>query len=567
MVYIIGTILLIILLVIGSYLIKRKYFSIVDYWEEKKIELMNRPVLDEVGKIKQLKMMGEVEEYFERWREEWDAIVTERLPSVEEWLYDAEEYIDHFRFKKAKEVFAKIEQMIAESERDIDEMVAQINHLIESEEKNREDFEESQEMFKKLRKDLLAHSYAFGPAEKKLENRLIEAEQQFIAFEQETENGNYLTAREIILAVKKELEDIGNKMESIPLLLNECQQKIPAQIKEIRLGIDEMVTEKYYLAHLELDAKLDRIENHLEAYLDFIKNLQVEEVEEGVQEIQEEIDQIYSMLEEEVFARQYVRENKELLMDSIEKILATNTELNDEIEEIKLSYHLNDSDVKTIRSITERTEEMKKSLALLLKDGEASAVAFSAIQEKMKEIIDTVAEIEKEQQEFKEMLQTLRKDEMEAREKIQQLKQKLQNTARTLARSNVPGVPADIETRFLHCQETLQNVFRSLEQKPLVIPAVQEALQQADEAISEYSEKVHWMIDNVYLIEKIIQYGNRYRASDQNLHEKLLKAEEAFYRYDYEQALEEAATAVEEVEPGALKKIEQWLQEEESLQN
>ena len=64
------------------------------------------------------------------------------------------------------------------------------------------------------------------------------------------------------------------------------------------------------------------------------------------------------------------------------------------------------------------------------------------------------------------------------------------------------------------------------------------------------------MLENVLLIERIIQYGNRYRASHPNVHVRLLEAEEAFRQLRYAKALEDAATAVEEVEPGAIKKIE-----------
>ncbi|MFS8651026.1 MAG: septation ring formation regulator EzrA [Caldibacillus sp.] len=561
--FIIGTIILIILLIIGSYVIKRKYFAMVDYWEERKIDLMNRPVLDEVGKIKTLRMMGETEEYFERWRKEWDIILTERLPSIEEWLYDAEDYIDHFRFKKAKEVFARIERVIEESEREIEEMIEKINQLIDSEARNNEDYEKCQELFKKLRKDLLAHQYAFGIAAPSLEQRLKDSEKRFAEFNRETENGNYLTAREIILGILDELKILETVMESIPLLLNELQQKLPEQIKEIKYGIKEMEENQYFLEHLELDKKLSHIEQQIDAYLDSIKNLQTEEVQEGIQVLKDEIEKIYQILEAEVHARRFVQENKQLVKDSIEKILQTNRELNEEIEEVIQSYHISETDIKEIRTIDERMDEMKKSLALLLKDGEAPSVAYSAIKEKLGELINTIADIEKEQQTFKDMLQTLRKDELEAREKIQELRKKLQQTIRTVQRSNVPGIPADIETRFLECQEALKNVFRTLEQKPLVMPAVRKALQQAEEAIHEYSDKVQVMIENVYLIEKIIQYGNRYRSTNETLNQRLLAAEEAFYRYDYEVALEEAATAVEAVEPGALKKIERYLEKED----
>ena len=76
------------------------------------------------------------------------------------------------------------------------------------------------------------------------------------------------------------------------------------------------------------------------------------------------------------------------------------------------------------------------------------------------------------------------------------------------------------------------------------------------------NERAKEMIENVMLIERIIQYGNRYRASNSDVHEKLLDAEEAFHQFRYMKALEDAVAAVEQAEPGAIKRIEELVQNE-----
>ena len=53
-------------------------------------------------------MTGETEEMFENWRIEWDAIITDHMPEVEELLFDAEELVDKYRFSRSKEVQRKI---------------------------------------------------------------------------------------------------------------------------------------------------------------------------------------------------------------------------------------------------------------------------------------------------------------------------------------------------------------------------------------------------------------------------------------------------------------------------
>jgi len=92
--------------------------------------------------------------------------------------------------------------------------------------------------------------------------------------------------------------------------------------------------------------------------------------------------------------------------------------------------------------------------------------------------------------------------------------------------------------------------------------AVRASLAKAEENVTYMHDKVEEMLENAFLVEKIIQYGNRYRTRYPFVREKLLEAEKAFRSYDYAAALEQAAAAVEKVEPGALKKIEALLNEQ-----
>ena len=97
---VIGLLVILLALFCGGLLFQEKIYTEIDRLESWKIEILNRSIVEEMSKIKHLKMTGETEEFFERWREEWDEIVTAHLPKVEELLYDAEENADKYRFKK-----------------------------------------------------------------------------------------------------------------------------------------------------------------------------------------------------------------------------------------------------------------------------------------------------------------------------------------------------------------------------------------------------------------------------------------------------------------------------------
>ena len=69
------------------------------------------------------------------------------------------------------------------------------------------------------------------------------------------------------------------------------------------------------------------------------------------------------------------------------------------------------------------------------------------------------------------------------------------------------------------------------------------------------------LIENMYLTEKVIQYGNRYRSSHAFVAESLKEAEEKFHHFEYQEALEIAASAIEKVDPGSMKKLEANMEE------
>ncbi|HZH62547.1 MAG TPA: septation ring formation regulator EzrA, partial [Metabacillus sp.] len=92
----IGLVLLICILSGAGYMFRRKIYKEVDRLEARKIEVMNRSIIDELSKVKELKMTGQAEELFEQWRSEWDEIITSQLPEIEELLFDAEEFADKY---------------------------------------------------------------------------------------------------------------------------------------------------------------------------------------------------------------------------------------------------------------------------------------------------------------------------------------------------------------------------------------------------------------------------------------------------------------------------------------
>lgn len=174
MAYIIGIVLVIITLIIVGLILRKRIYDVVDRQESWKMDIMNRNIASELSRIKNLNLSGETQEKFESWKGHWEYIVTKQLPDIEEYLFDAEEAADRYRFPTAKKTLRKVEQTLQSIEKDIEQMLLELDELMKSEETSRKEIEGLEPEIKSLRKKLSQTRYQYGKAEARFDVELDE---------------------------------------------------------------------------------------------------------------------------------------------------------------------------------------------------------------------------------------------------------------------------------------------------------------------------------------------------------------------------------------------------------
>src|SRR5699024_3141255 len=116
--FVIGGLIAIIVIIIVGLIIRKKMYDQVDYYEDWKLDIMNRNVAGELGRVKALQLEGDTKDRFEHWKNEWDTILGEDMADVEELLYDTEKAADRYNFPGAK----KYIQAAHSCEADIDDI-------------------------------------------------------------------------------------------------------------------------------------------------------------------------------------------------------------------------------------------------------------------------------------------------------------------------------------------------------------------------------------------------------------------------------------------------------------
>ncbi|HWK23793.1 MAG TPA: septation ring formation regulator EzrA [Ureibacillus sp.] len=560
--YIIIVVIVLLALFMVGLFFRRKHNVVIQRLEKEKMQIQHYPIFEELTKVKSLSMNGQTEELFEHWRSIWTEVIDVHVIKIDSMLFDAEEYIDRFKFKKASDIELAIEEYIAKCEKSKNQIISELDELIGSEEKNRIEIEQIKEHFRSARKTLLAHQYSFGPALSALEKRVEQFIPKIEEFDALTVDGNYLQAREIVLYLNNESQIIYNLLSEVPTLLSEVQTKIPAAIHELRNGQREMEEQSYYLNHLELNKYLDDLEQELDTLKLKLADLDVESVAPRIEEINDEIENYYDLLEKEVIARNFVDKNCDDTFQTLNEVVKSTKEISNEAVYVQSSYHLPENEAEIPRLGLKQLDVIQKRFELLLTRVRGEKSAYSSLQEELVEISEEIERIKDEQEMFSNRLKNLRIDENKARAKLDALKRSLQETDRQLNKANIPGIPEEMDARIEEAEEQIYIVIQSLQDIPLNMKRVQTYLENAEKCILEVNKHAQDMIENVMLIERIIQYGNRYRATNPKVNELLLESESAFHQYRYIKALEDAAAAVELAEPGAIKRIEELVQDE-----
>ncbi|WP_217586995.1 septation ring formation regulator EzrA [Lentibacillus saliphilus] len=555
----IAIILLIIAIIIFGLIMRKRIYDAVDRFESWKLDMMNRNIAHELGQIKRLNLSGDTQEKFETWKGQWEDIVTKVLPDVEEYLLDAEEAADRYRFPTAKKNLLKIEQILETAEQDIESILMDLNHLLESEKMSRKDIEQLEPDIRTLRQTILNNRYQFGKADIRFEVLIDELEKRLTVYHELVAEGNYFDAQEHVEQLKDDVDKMQQMIGAFPDIYQMCKRKLPSELDDLSSGIKEMKDDGYRVEHFGFEKDIQQMHKRLLDGLDLLEKAQIDDVETMIPEIQGRIKEMYERLEKEAVARNYVESKVptyEHLIDELDKDF---TDTRAEVDVLKQAYHFDDRDMEKYLTLDKSIHQMMHQLDTF--KNELNTKSHSFLREKLEEGLDHIEQLKQDHQQFKDTIRTLRKDELEAKSSIQDMKELVHTLHRKLNKSNLPGVPTFMFTMMEDAMDKINRVINALDKQPLDMAEVQSTLGEAKAMVDQVKEQTTLILEQAYLTERVIQYANRYRSQDPTLAAKLVESERLFRSYEYEVALEKAATALEEIEPGALRRIEANVEE------
>ena len=558
-----GLIILIIvigvLLVLGyvvAVLLRKRNEALLASLEERKEQLYNLPVNDEVEAVKNMHLIGQSQVAFREWNQKWVDLSLNSFADIENNLFEAEGYNNSFRFLKAKQAIGNIESQVQLIDEDIKAIRQALSELKEKEEMNSGRVVHALDMFENLQKQVASDPDAYGPALPEIEKQAENIQVEFSKFVTLNSSGDPVEAAEILDTAENHIVALTHIVEKVPAIVKDVQTTLPDQLEDLEAGHRKLLESGYHFTETDLEARFQQLHAALKANLQNVAALELDNALYENEQIQEEINALYDIFTREIESHKVVEKLVKALPGYLAHAKENNKRLAEEVERLSKTFESKELKENHLKELEAELTAQELVVEDALKDTSETQKAYSILQEELEAIEERLKEIEDDQIALSETLSKIEKDDTNARQKVNIYANRLHAIKRYMDKRNLPGIPQSFLTIFFTASDNTEALLAELEGRRVNIENANRLLDILTNDMTELEEETYKLVQYATLTEQLLQYSNRYRSFDDHVQAAFDEALYIFEKeYDYPASFKVISEALETVEPGVTERF------------
>ena len=558
-----GLIILIIvigvLLILGyvvAVLLRKRNEALLASLEERKEQLYNLPVNDEVEEVKNMHLIGQSQVAFREWNQKWVDLSLNSFADIENNLFEAEGYNNSFRFLKAKQAIGNIESQVQLIDEDIKAIRQALSELKEKEEKNSGRVVHALDMFENLQKQVASDPDAYGPALPEIEKQAENIQVEFSKFVTLNSSGDPVEAAEILDTAENHIVALTHIVEKVPAIVKDLQTTLPDQLEDLESGYRKLLESGYHFTETDLEARFQQLHAALKANLANVAALELDNALYENEQIQEEINALYDIFTREIESHKVVEKLVKALPGYLAHAKENNKSLAEEVERLSKIFESKVLKENHLKELEAELTAQELVVEDALNDTSETQKAYSILQEELEAIEERLKEIEDDQIALSETLSKIEKDDTNARQKVNIYANRLHAIKRYMDKRNLPGIPQSFLTIFFTASDNTEALLAELEGRRVNIENVNRLLDILTNDMTELEEETYKLVQYATLTEQLLQYSNRYRSFDDHVQAAFDEALYIFEKeYDYPASFKVISEALETVEPGVTERF------------
>lgn len=558
-----GLIILIIIvaliLIVGyvvAVILRKRNEALLAALEERKEKLYNLPVNDEVEAVKNMHLIGQSQVAFREWNQKWIDLSLNSFADIENNLFEAEGFNNSFRFLKAKQAIDNIESQIQLIDEDIKAIRQALSDLEEQEQKNSGRVVHALDLFENLQNDVASDVERYGSALPEIEKQISNIQSEFSQFVTLNSSGDPVEAAEILDTAENHIVALSHIVERVPEIVTALQSELPDQLDDLESGHRKLLESGYHFTETDIESRFQQLHSSLKNNMSNVSALELDNAIYENDQIQEEIDALYSIFTREIESQKVVHKLVKQLPGYLKHAKENNSNLASEVERLEKAFEINDMFSRQLKDLEAELAAQEGVVEDAVSDSSETQKAYSILEEELEAIEDRLKEIEDEQISLSDSLSKIEKDDANARQKVNIYANRLHAIKRYMDKRNLPGIPQEFLEIFFTASNNTEALVAELEADKVNIENSNRMLEILTNDMNELEEAAYRIVQNATLTEQLLQYSNRYRSFDDHVQAAFDQALYIFeHEYDYSASFKVISDALEMVEMGVTERF------------
>lgn len=552
---IVAVVILIIVVVALMLLINRKQLREVEVIDAAINEIEEMHLEDDIKRLNKMDLAGESLTTLNTWRKSYKEASTKKLPRVKKLVEEAANENATYKLFKARKKIKEAQQIIKPALEDARNTKAVFTELLESNKENQIQYDALIKVYRELRKDVLANSFEYGTAIDQIEDQLASMESDFEEAKNLSSQGDHVEAKRVLSKIRMSLAALQKQLPKIKDGYHQLEVVFQDQLKELSNVYKKMISEKYYITKVDVLSRIKDIHDQIDSARKLLAELKVDELANENKKISSEIDGLYDILAKEYKARPFVEKNQSKMLALISHQQTASKKLVEKLQHIDESYELTHGELEKSKELEKEVNNMNRQYTVDTQNIADGKGVYSAIQDSWLEMLDRLREIDAEQIKMSTDVDGLYDSENVANDSIKHFKQEVSLVYRRLERRSLPGNPDSFIQMYTLVVNEIGHVSDELSQVRINMEKISNELIQISDDVERLKREADDIINSANLVELTMQYSNKYADKD-TIKQAQKKSMQLYDEYNYKEALDTIATAIEKVEPGSYQRLE-----------
>lgn len=484
-----------------------------------------------------------VEKYYTRYED-----VEKHINQVQELLNNVDDSIAVSSYKESLESIRIASENLEDCEKEVKDIDTFLEEFSKKENEQREYSSDLKEKYRIVKTTINKNSQVLSISYDGFLEKLKECEDLFSSSEELMYASDYISAQNDLEKIEHILEEIKANANAIPRLIKDAKGVLPIMLDETKRELALTKQRGIYTQHLDIDNKINNIENQLNEDIKTIMSANVEGVKENLTNAKDMLNVLNEELATENRAYKTAKDTNDSAYEHVLDMERVENYVRVAYDKDSARFGL--EDLKDfLKEKRENIEKYKSDYSTIAGDLSGSLKPSTEILKDAEKLSEAVEADMKSLYSYKTIIDKSTDGENRAMTQLTKLQLVISEVETKIAEYSLPSIDESYKTDLAKSREYISRIKEATEQIPINIEELNDLLDESIDFIYKFYNNINNVVGMGIMVENAIVFGNKYRSTYPEIDRELSKAEFQYLNGEYTKALKTAISCIETLFP------------------